>query len=169
MYKDARQIHHILYGDLSKLQEKFNQSNLAEKIDIVYGLQKTSETLTDIRKQIDKLESRLSTFACLEMQHENLQSIKTPFCSAKVKVEQFASLPTKREKDPDKFDALMSSMGIPADVFQSEGVRFHWPGFKEYFTKRQAEGFPMPDGIDVEDVYTEYTLQTRKIKEPDED
>jgi hypothetical protein len=136
---------------------------------MVYALQQTSDMLTDLRKQIDKLEKTLGMFVCMEMRHEQLDSIKTPHCSAKVKVEQFANLPTKREKDPQKFDALMGSMGIPASVIESESVRFHWPGFKEYLTQNQAEGHPLPEGLSVDDVYTEYTLQTRKIKTPDEE
>lgn len=168
MYTDAKQVHHLLFKDLQHIETLFTQSNLAERIDIVYGLQKTSEMLDEVRKQIDKVEKSLATKACMEMEVGGLQKMKTPYCSATVKVENFANLPHKRAKDPEKFDTIMASLGVPSEISRMEGVRFHWPGFKEYLTNCVAAGNPIPPGISPNDMYTEYTLSTRKTKEPDE-
>lgn len=168
MYIDAKQVHHILFKDLQGLEDKFKASKLAERVDIVYGLQKTSEMLNEIRKQIDKVSKSLGTRVCMEMEVAGLRKLKTEHCTASVKVENFANLPHKREKDPEKFDTLMASLGVPSEVSQIEGVRFHWPGFKEYLTNQVAQGNPIPPGISPDDLYTEYTLATRKVMEPDE-
>jgi hypothetical protein len=84
-------------------------------------------------------------------------------------MKQYAKYPAKRRNDPDKFDKLMTSLGIPQDIIDSESVRLNWEGFSNWFTKRQSDGLPLPDGITVDDVYTEYELATRKLKEVDED
>jgi hypothetical protein len=147
----------------------FAESKLSERVDIVYGLQKTSEMLNEVRKQIDKIQKVLGTKVCMQLEIEGLKKIKTPYCTASSDVENFANLPHKREKDPVKFDAIMAAIGVPESVSHQEGVRFHWPGFKELLTNRVAEGLPIPAGIDPNDMYTEYSLATRKLKEPDDE
>jgi len=169
MYRTSKQVHHELFSDLQGLEAKFQVGNLAERVDIVYGLQKTSEMLSELRKQIDKIVKKLGTQTCMQMELSGIDKVKTGYCTATTKLEYFANLPHKREKDPVKFDAIMVAIGIPAEVVKQEGVRFHWPGFKEYLTNQVAAGFPVPEGIKPDDMYTEYTLSTRKLKEPDED
>jgi len=168
MYVAAKRLHHQLYQQFQEIEAQFNLSNLAEKVDTVYGLQKTSQMLTDIRKQIDKLERKLGLQACVVMEFEQVHRLKTEHCSAGMKIEQFVNLPHKREKDPEKFDELMAQLGVPAEIAQQEVVRFHWPAYKEWLSARQANGDPLPAGVDPDDVYAEYSVQTRKLREPDE-
>ena len=168
MYVRAKMLNLEFYKQFQEIEAEFNLSNLAGKVDTVYGLQKTSEMLTDIRKQIDKLEKRLGLHTCMVMEFEQVHRLKTDHCSAGMKIEQFINLPHKREKDPEKFDRLMGQLGVPSDISEHEVVRFHWPAYKEWFSKRQADGEPLPIGVDPDDVYAEYSVQTRKVREPDE-
>lgn len=167
-YHDTKQVHSKLYQELKQIEQLFATQNLAGKIDTVYALQKVSDTLTDIRKQVDKVVKSMTKPISIQMEFEQLASISTPYCTAKTKVEMFANVPHKREKDPEKFDRLMQGLGVPLQVSQQEGVRFHWPGFKDLLTLQQEQGLPLPEGLSMDDVYTEYTLQCRKKLEPDE-
>lgn len=167
-YRDTKQVHSKLYQELKQIEQLFATQNLAGKIDTVYALQKISDTLTDIRKQVDKVVKSMTKPISIQMEFEQIERVSTPYCTAKTKVEVFANLPHKREKDPEKFDKIMNSLGVPLQVAQQEGVRFHWPGFKEILTQQQEQGLPLLDGISLDEIYTEYTLQCRKKLEPDE-
>lgn len=171
MYLDAKQVHHLLYEDLSDVEKTFNSptTNTTEKADIVHALKQTSAVLDDLRKQIDKAVKRYALFTCIDLQLHEVDTIRTQHCTAKIAVKQYAKYPAKRRNDPDKFDKLMTSLGVPQDIIDSESVRLNWEGFSNWFTKRQADGLPLPDGITVDDVYTEYDLATRKLKEVDEE
>jgi len=169
MYKDTKQIHHLLYEDSVHLFTEVGKETLAEQVDTVYALKKTEELLDDIRKELSKVRKKIELRACLAFFQEAIDNLKTTFCNAKVTMKQFANFPHKRRNDPKKFDLLMDYLGVPVEVRNIEAVRLNWEGFAEYFSRKQAAGEPLPEGITVDDTYTEYTLATRKLKDVDED
>ena len=168
LYAVAKSTHNDLYEMLKVLESKFAEGNLASQVDMCYGLKKTSEMLTDIRKQIDKLNKRLCMITAMSLIAEQADSFKTEYVTVKPKVDQVPKFPAKRQSDPDKYDALMKDMGLPQSLIETEAMRPHWPGMKEWFTHRQMEGLPLPAGINPDDIFTEYDLGMRKLREVDE-
>jgi len=169
MYRDAKQVHHLLIEDLTHLGTEVSKCSLADQIDTVYSLKKTEDLLDDARKEMKKVRAKLETKACLSFYTEAIESFKTVYCSAKVKIKQFANFPHKRRNDPEKFDKIMHSLGVPANVVDCEAVRLNWEGFAEWFSKRQAAGLPLPEGVVTDETYTIYELATRKILDVDEE
>ena len=175
MYKLAKATHASLYSSSVHLftETAGDRCSLADQVDAVYTLRKAEDLLDDVRKELKKVRARIEVRTCLAFDIEQITKLSTPFCTGTSKVSQFAKYPAKRENDPEKFDALMKSMGVPEDLLTSEVgkevVRPNWEGFASWFTERQANGQPLPDGITVDDVYTVMELATRKKKDPDEE
>jgi len=162
IYNKARKLHHETITALAELGE--GDPKLSERAELVFGLKKTEDMLEDLRKEITKVRKGRELICCLGFYQAEVDSIKTVYCSAKVHTEQFVKFPHKKHSDPERFERLMKSLDIPEEVINHEAVRFNWNGFKTLFTQRQVQGLPMLEGVDFDDVYTEFSLRFRKGK-----
>jgi hypothetical protein len=170
MYRDAQAAHRKLYEQVVSLREEIKTLNLAELTDLAYAMREAVELLDDTKKALNEIQRMAEKYATLNWMQESQVlgeqfRIKTEYCSAEPKIKQFPKFPQKRRIDPDKFDKLMAGIGVPQELIESEALRPNWEGFTNWFSHRQSQGLPVPDGIDPTETYTEYTLAIRKIKD----
>lgn len=164
VYLAVRSHHENLYREVLNLKKECESFSVADQADAAYALREAAELLDDSRKELNRLRKFIEQVACLRMYQAEVTKIKTNHVSASVKVSMYANYPHKKEKDPKRFEALMLSMGIPQNVVDTEAVRVNWEGFKDWFTIRQSNGEPLPEGVDVQEMYSEYGLNLRKLK-----
>ncbi len=166
IYSSVKDLHHEVISRLAELGQ--GDPKLSERVELCYALDRTEKLLDDMRKEVKKVRELRALAACVMIYQAESTSIKTTYCTATVKAQQFVKFPHKKHNNPEKYTELMQAIGVSDKVIEHEAVRFNWMGLKDLWTERQVEGLPMLVGVDFEDTYTEYTLGFRKNKEVDE-
>jgi hypothetical protein len=143
-----------------------NTADLQELADAVYVLRELEELIDDARKQIARLKDVAENRACvIWVSGQDAKPIRTPYCTATPKM-TFHHPEIKRKNDPEAYDALMASMGVPKEIAEKELLRTHWPTFSGYLGDLAAEGKPFPAGIDPAKTKPIYRLTIRKTEMP---
>ena len=168
MFRKVKDLHHQLYMETEELKPKTRDMILRDKVDSIYAMRKMEDLLDDLRKEVKKCRRHMETIACFEFLSEEIDKFSTEHCSARIEIKQYAKFPHKRREDPDNYDVLLADMGVPQELIDSEALRIHYDGFKNFFSKRQEEGQPLLKGIDPQAIYTDYNILTRKKKDVDE-
>jgi CHASE3 domain sensor protein len=157
----VKKVHEMHYQKLSETREEATKLSSEELTDIGYLLKKQSEYLDDLRKETDKLRALVEKIACLRSVAEEKDKFRGRIATGTPQVQKSANIPHPK-KDPDNFLKLCAFLGIPEEAVMNDLIRVHWPGMKEFITKRLEEGKPIPPGLSTEDLHTHYSLRYRK-------
>ncbi len=140
-----------------------------ELADGAYALRECSALMEDATTRLRATGKLAEKMAGLVASASMVETIRTPYVTATPKPHIRASVPS-RKKDPEKWRELMLAVGMPAhllgpqDEDGSPAIDVYWPGFMALLSKNQAEGKPLPKGIDPTRTVTEYSLILHKKK-----
>ena len=173
IFKAIKTARNSIVANLVRLEESVNtgcDGSLLELADIAYALRDTRDMAEDIRKRCDALGKTAQNFACLgAVTLEHGGTIGTEYVAATPSVKTVVSIPS-RKKEPEAFAKLMDHLKVPRELWERgehAAMQPHWPGLMELVSERQANGLPMPPGIDPNKTYAEYSLRMRGRKEID--
>lgn len=170
-YREIRELHARLTVDLTALERSLkDETDEKEHADTAYALREIAEFADAIRKQSEFVKVLSERMACMLTIaiHQTAEPIRTEFCTASPKVRTVVTVPSRR-KSPEQFASLMTFLGVPRHLWEGGEhavVETHWPGLIEYLGKLQAEGKPLPPGIDPNKTIAQYSLMIRGKKSP---
>jgi hypothetical protein len=166
--------HEINYSACRKLLiDEIPKRDMVGLADIAYVMREAEKFASDTTKALAEVRSRCEKFAALQYTQADGalgDTIKTDYCTATVGMKICANIPTFK-KSPDAYEALMKWLGVDPMLWDkgdqltdlgiedTEVVRVHWPGFQCLINRLLASGFPMPEGIDANATYTQFTLR----------
>ena len=161
--KWASEVHNTLYTEIADTREEMKTKSPEELTDIGFICKKMYEQIDDIRKEVDRLKEFAEKLACLKAVTEEKMTLRGNLATGTPDVSMSANLPHPR-KNPEAYQALCDYFGIPDGMVQNDLFRFHWPSFKEFFTKLMSEGKPVPPGIELDKTHAHYKLKYREKK-----
>jgi hypothetical protein len=145
-----------------ELKNRVSSLTVEELSDVSFFLKKSSETLDDLRIEVERLGKVSQKLACLfwmnagstsERSIHGKHSVGTP----DIKVSPVVPNPNN---NPTEFAELVTGL-FSAKMLGC--LRVHWPSLQEYATELAAEGKPLPKGLT--NTFHEYRLTLRKAKE----
>lgn len=161
--KWATNVHDTMYAELSSTREEMKPLSPEELTDIGFICKKAYEQLDDLRKEIEKLQNTAEMLACLKAVTEEKVKLQGKLATGTPDVSMSANLPHPK-KNPEAYQALCDYFNIPPQLIQWDLFRFHWPSFKEFFTRIMSEGKPVPPGIELDKTHAHYKLKYRERK-----
>lgn len=171
--------HRELYNLIATIKQSVSEESECEQLaDIAVALREAETHLEDTRKTVTNAKEVVCRLACmryLEDASRVLQGepIRTDLVTANPEMTICAKIPTY-EKDPVAYAKMMTYLGVDEQLWDkgkiltdageqhTEVVRVHWPGFQSLCTRLKAHGLPLPDGIDENATFTQFTLHMRK-------
>ncbi len=174
LYKEIKESHESMFLAIKRLREVASRTkDVKELADMVCSVHHCQQFIDDIRKDLNGFEELIEKVCCaMWLQDPNKsENIKTYHCTATPHVKMMAALPT-RKRDPDRYYALMESLGIKRELWQTPDnedtrppIGIDWLGMVDYISDLAAQGKPLPDGIEPGKMYPVYTLKIRTKKE----
>jgi len=161
--KWATQIHDVLYGEISETREQMKIQSPEELTDVGFICKKIYEQLDDLRKETEKLQDLAEKLACLKAINEQKVKLQGKLATGTPDLSMSANLPHP-VRAPEAYQALCDYFAIPEALVKWDLFRFHWPGFKEFFSRQMAEGKPVPPGIELDKTHAHYKLKYREVK-----
>lgn len=160
-----RAVHELAVQRMLMVDEDLRTScrgDKAECADLAYALREIRELAEDIRKRCDAHGRTAQASACmLQIVDGKADSIKTDFCTATPTCQTIVAIP-KKASDPEGFTALMRHLNVPDDLWKDRehaALSVNWPGLVELLSQQQAQGLPLPPGIDPNKTHSEYKLR----------
>lgn len=181
LYSKTRALHQEFVTADAEVRRLLNTN--CEKIDqadAAYALRQTAEFADEIRKKCEELQKLAEKLTCvLAVAEHDPGPVRTAHCTASLDIKTIVTIP-RQSTHPKEFAALMEFLGVKRhlwDVPQPEPnddgedvtkrhavVKPHWPGLVDHLNELQAQGLPLPPGIDPNKTYPEYRLTIRKKK-----
>lgn len=179
LLRKAITAHNEIYQLLGEVKQSVNKDSTCEDLaDIAVALREAETYLKDIRVEVTKQKETTERICCLLYLEDSTrmmrkEPIRTAFVTASPDMKVAAKIPTY-EKDPVNYERMMRYLGIDEQLWDrgtiltelgeehTEVVSVKWPGFTSLCTRLKANGLPLPDGIDPDATYTEFTLRMRK-------
>jgi hypothetical protein len=173
LFKRARALHEeAVRMCLTARNDAKKCADTEELADLAFACRKTCDFLTETMKLVrqlgvlsEKIAATVHIATC-----PNQRSIHTQYVVATPNVKVMASIP-RPDSSPKEYAEMMEFFGVPENLWKGRThalVKDHWPGVMEELTRLQAEGKPLPPGLDPEKSYAEYTLTLTGRKGPDE-
>jgi len=174
MLKEAKILHDSikeLYLDmipLLSLLEKKTQEEMttygAQQVDTAYACRETNNILDELKKKINRISTIAQTVASVSMTAMQEERIKTLHVTATTKPRMWFKIVTRRDSNPEEHDRLLTALGVPKHIAESEAVRIHPPKFCDYMTELVGKGEDVP--VDVAKV-TATELGLRLVRRKD--
>lgn len=165
LFQQMRDVHEFAVQTMFKFEEDIKAACNGDKhecADIAYALREIRELAEDIRKRADLHGRTAQSAGCmLAITESDPSSIRTEYCTATPTCKTIVKIP-KLSNDPEGFAALMKHLGVPDDLWverKHAAVSVNWPGLVDLLSQQQAEGKPLPEGIDPNSSYTDYSLR----------
>lgn len=153
-------VHRTLYDELSITREEMQKKSPEELADVGFVCKKIYEQLDDIRKEVENLQGLAEKLACLKAATNGQTKIQGELATATPDVSMSANLPHPK-KNPEAYSSLCAFLGISEQAVKYDLIRIHWPGFKDFFSARMAQGLPVPPGIEIDKTHTHFKLKYR--------
>lgn len=134
--------------DTVKEKTLTNISAVENLADTALVCREIEDTVDAFMKKVHEVSNLAQASGCFMIEHNNLHNIKTEYCTASPNPKIWFKLPGKREYNPEWFDHVMESIGVPPETSRLELVRLHPPKFIDYCTQLLGEGLDPPAGID---------------------
>lgn len=172
LYILVRDTHAQVYNRVKELTEQTKAlADLEEQADNCYALHQTLKLIEDMRGQLRDLKDMAERLTgVLWSKLSDGDPIRTTYVTATPRLRVVASIPS-RKSSPEKYNALMNALGVPTHLSNkdTEVVRVHWPGLCDHLTSLQEQGLPLPEGLDGDKTWTQYSMLYRAKKGVDED
>jgi hypothetical protein len=176
LYARTREAHSEIYTLLiavQKLKQTPGAMTLEEFADAAYATDKAAKMLKDLEREMRLEHERIERLTCLiwtKLGDAAEKNIKTPYVTATPDVKLMAALPT-RKKNPEEFKKLMKYLKIPechiGDEDQKGIIDLNFRAMIEWLSDRQAQGLPLPPGIEASTTYPVYKLLLLSKEDPD--
>jgi hypothetical protein len=173
LYRLARELHGEVIRECAAQNARTKSDpRPTELADAAYALREIETFLEEARKKIKSEKEFAEHMACAvtTQVYQTAEAIRTEYCTAKPDVKMVVTVPS-RSKDPEKYAAMMEYLEVPRVLWDSGEehavVKAHWPGLVAHLDKLQAQGKPLPPGIDPNKTYPNYKLIIRGKKRPD--
>lgn len=171
--------HAEIYESLGAIKRSVNKDATCEELaDVAVALREAETYLKDVRVEVTKLKEYTEQVCCMLYLEDaarmmKQEPIRTDLVTASPDMKVAARIPTF-EKDPVNYVKLMTYLGIDECLWDrgtmltelgeehTEVISVHWPGFTSLCTRLKAKGLPLPDGINPDATYTQFTLRMRK-------
>ena len=169
-YKLMRQTYLDCYQCISMIRDKIkaNKYTMPDLVNVVYVLRDISKFSDDLRKECNGVEQIAINVACaLWVTFDSSINIKASLATGTPDIKIAAAIPNKN-REPEKFNALMDALGVDPKAVADNTVKPYWPGIMEYISSLAEQGKPLPVGIDAEKTYTQYKMRITPYKGLDE-
>lgn len=171
MFRDARDAHNKMATWVSQLGPALQgMTDAKELADAAYAFREAETLLDEARKRVTSAKQLAEKLACLvSVTVMDGECIRTAYCTAIPNARVNVKIPSRR-KDYDNWVALMTHLGVPPNLLGSRDadgsavIEPHWIGLMAHLSKEQAEGKPLPPGVDPNKTVTDYSLVIRKKK-----
>jgi len=116
--------------------------------DICYVCREVSNTIDEMRKQIDRTKESAAKDCCTLLTMFNQRNIQTNLCTATPKPKMQFRYPSKKREEgwAEFIEKLLEDNQV---VIANELVRPHFPGIQEYLATFVEKGKPLPFGISL--------------------
>lgn len=169
IYALCKELHEEVYKLRAPLYDAIKiEGDLTEIADVVYATREALRFIDEVKKDVRKANEVAQRLGCLKWTEAgDEEPIRSENCTGTPDVRMTAKIPS-RTKDPEAFEQLMRALKIPEELWVSDGVRIHWPGFVDYLTALLSDGKQLPAGIDPASKYPVFTLTVKKVRDMDE-
>lgn len=172
LYQFAVTAHEYIYSCVTSLRKRSENMTPEQLADVAYVLRETEKYLKDCEKETKYALEQAQRLACLKWLVNNTcggEPIRTQYCTAVPKMKTTANVPTIKN-NPVAYHKLMDYLGIDVQLRDrgkeivdgvensTEVVSVHWPGLQYLIERLTAAGYSLPDGLDLEQTYTTYSL-----------
>lgn len=179
LFIDAKAVHESAFSKIEALKGEAYKADLPTLANMGYALRETEKYITDLRKDISSLRGLVALLFCRQFASDTAnmtrENIKTEYCTCSPQPNIQAQIPTF-DKSPAEYTKLMDYLGVDPmlrdqgsietenGIEDTEVLRVHWPAFQSLMRRLAAAGVALPDGIDTEKTFTEFTLLIRRSK-----
>ena len=137
-------------------------------VNFIYVMREISKLTNDLRKETDGISHMFENTACmLYTVAKKTDPIRASLATGSPDVKLGVKIPN-REREPEKFYALMNFFDVPSDALEKKVTKPHWPGICEQVSIMAEEGKPLPPGLDPDDTYPTYRVTIRGLQDIDE-
>jgi hypothetical protein len=156
-----------MYGDYVEHHNELikmlhEEGAITELADLAYVFKLLDDIVHDMHKKSASSYELAGRLLCLMWaKNGSGESVRTPYCTVTPRIKMAANLP---KRGTDDYVALMNSLGINAEMLETDAVRPHWPGLTDFITQRLTEGKPLPAGVDQSSTYPVYGITVLKRK-----
>jgi hypothetical protein len=164
LFTDVRTLHANAYEQVCMARNAAPSLPLEDMADCAYVLNEMSKLADDMRKEAKLLSEILQRFACIRWATQPDASgevVRGKLCTASPNIREMRHLPS-REKEPEKYKALLRHFGVPEEHIESGVLHVTYPVMVDYLTKRAEQGLPPPPGLEANKAYQLYSLIMRK-------
>lgn len=164
-YREVLEFSLRLQQEIPDLLEAVEQEKtLIELADTAYAIRRSFEVLEDALKHLRSLKTASEKVLCLRwaLQAEPT-AIRTEYTTASPECTDMPQIPS-RKTAPEQYKRLLVELGCKPEMAEDDTVRPHWPGLAEYFRKLNAEGRPLPAGVDPSKTYPVFSCRFLKKK-----
>ena len=169
-YTKMKQVYLSCYELLANLRDDLRASKyeLEDMVNFIYVMREISKLTNDLRKETDGISHMFENMACmLYTIKQKTDPIRASLATGSPDVKLAVKIPN-REREPEKFYALMNFFNISSDALEKKVTKPHWPGICEQVSIMAEEGKPLPPGLDPEDTYPTYRVMIRGLQDIDE-
>lgn len=169
-YVKMKQIYLSCYELLAILRDdlRAGKYKLEDMVNFIYVMREISRLANDLRKETDGISHMFENMACMLYTVANkTDPIRASLATGSPDVKLAVKIPN-REREPEKFYALMNFFDVASDALEKKVTKPHWPGICEQVSIMAEEGKPLPPGIDPDDTYPTYRVTIRGLQDIDE-
>jgi len=162
LYREVKATSQSTTLKLDAIKKMVQGLETRDLVDSIYVLREVVELTNTIKKEAEKVRKILAKVGVLHCDAFLIEKVQTAFCTGKPQETSEFSFPHKRDINPEQFDTIMRSLGIPKDVYEKELVRLHWPEFQKYCQALLADAKNPPAGIDPDKSFPVYDFSIVK-------
>ena len=169
-YTEMKQVYLSCYELLANLRDdlRTGKYKVEDIVNFIYVMREISKLTNDLRKETDGISHMFENMACMLYTVANkTDPIRASLATGSPDVKLGVKIPN-REKEPEKFYALMNFFNVPSDALKKKVAKPHWPGICEQVSIMAEEGLPLPPGLDPDNTYPTYRVMIRGLQDIDE-
>ncbi len=169
-YTEMKQVYLSCYELLVNLRDdlRTGKYKVEDIVNFIYVMREISKLTNDLRKETDGISHMFENTACmLYTVAKKTDPIRASLATGSPDVKLGVKIPN-REREPEKFYALMNFFDVPSDALEKKVTKPHWPGICEQVSIMAEEGKPLPPGLDPDDTYPTYRVTIRGLQDIDE-
>lgn len=160
--QEVQALYGEVHADLSVLPTTYPDSTLSELASQLFALRELAKWGKAIEADAERASKVLKAAVALRWVREcpTGETIRCPEGTASPFIKTGSTTPSKK-KNPEKYAAMLTELGVPQNLQDNEVVRIHWPGWVEHLTELTRQGLPLPDCVDADSTYEIHEIVLR--------
>ena len=148
---EMQKIHKEIYEAVSQARKDPESKPLADLIDEAFFAREIGELGDDLKREATRMYELFGKLAAFRWTADSLNdpnaatTIHGEYASGAPKVTMGAGLP-KQKKNPEKYNALITWLGMDPNSLAAKYCHPHWPSMMELITQRLESGGKLPPG-----------------------